>query len=157
MITRILKSSLMAVISLCITSCSLPAIRANDMLPMTNLYTSMDVNEELNGAIALGQISVDKGRGGSAYAQITAKEFRDALTNALLMAGYAKRGNGKPLYLLNANILNIDYPLMGISMKVTSKIHYLLKSTEDNSVVYNETLVLPYTANLVNHLMGLKD
>ncbi len=136
---------LAALVIVLLTSACAPPLPAGDMMPMSQVYSQTPVNSILERKIALGQVSVDESTS-SQTAPVSKEVYREALQNTLLTANYATRGDDKPLYTLDARLLELDVPMFGFSMDASAKAEYKLKRTDSNAVVFSKVINLPYHA-----------
>jgi len=99
-----------------------------------------------NSALA-SSISIDSVVGGKNTnplwtSQISNGDFEAALRDSLIAAGlYESIGD----YKLEARLISVQQPLIGIALTVTTTVEYTLRRA-DGTQVFNETIVSPYTA-----------
>lgn len=99
-------------------------------------------------------ISLDLISGGtetSAFlnSEIDGRTFKDAVKESLKAQGlYSEKGS----YKLGIKILAVDQPMMGLDMKVTTVIEYILKRS--GKQIFKETITAPFTATFGDHIYG---
>lgn len=77
--------------------------------------------------------------------------FSHAVKTSLELQGlYADAGQ----YLLDVTLLEVDQPLLGINMEVTTHVRYVLTRANDGAVVFDETIVAPHTATMGDAFVG---
>jgi len=104
------------------------------------------------------EISVTSVKGGRKTTSVTGPEisnedFLGALKNSLSKHGLLASEKGK--YNLNARLVRVDKPAFGVDMTVTTHIKYMLTNM-DNDVLYNKTIIAPYTATMGDAFAGAK-
>ncbi len=101
---------------------------------------------------------VDEGVGGRETnamdaSKIDNKSFKAALVSSLLTAGLLGEGPGAR-YKVAATLLQLEQPMGGIDMTVTSKIRYTVTDTKKGVVVFEEEVVASHTAHLGDAAIG---
>lgn len=129
------------------------------MQPMPQVYQQIPVNDELQGAVKLGDVRLADNLGGMTLAMnmdtsIEQKDYRKALETALAGANMAAASGSREKYVLDANLMALDIPFALIKVTVKSTAHYQLRRVDDNRIVMNETLKLSYTATFSEALDG---
>lgn len=105
-------------------------------------------------------ISVDSVFGGEKTnplwtSEIGNEQFREALVLSLRNAGLLKR-DGEAEYELSATLLEVEQPLFGISLTVTTRIKYLLVAREGRKLLFEEEIVAPYTATFQDSALAIE-
>lgn len=59
-------------------------------------------------------------------------------------------------YQLNVDMLNVDQPLLGFDMTVTTRIRYRLVDSETGQAVIDEVILAPYTATAGQAFLGVE-
>jgi len=129
---------------LLLSACAQP-LPVGNMLPMTQVYSQIPANPALERKISVGDVVIDEATA-SQIAPVTPEIYREALQNALLTANFATRASDSPKYILDARLLELDVPMFGFSMDASAKAQYQLKRADNNAVLVNETITLPYHA-----------
>lgn len=107
--------------------------------------------EELKNNIALSSTTGGSGTNPLWTSQISNDSYSAALRQALSSQGLMS-DNGK--YTLAVKMLKVDQPLFGFDMTVTTHVQYTLTDTAKNSIVFNETVIAPYTATTGDAFVG---
>lgn len=119
-----------------------PALKGTEMMPKSAVYDSLS-SGVLNRNISLGTVTAKESAGGLT-APVTSQQYQEALILALRQAGwYNSSGNGR--FLLDANISEIDQPLIGFNFTVKSQAEYTLTEQKSGKVRYHDKLTLPCT------------
>ena len=104
------------------------------------------------------QIAVREATGGSDTnpmwtAEIGTSEFERALEQSLNAAGLgAPRQAGR--YYVTADLTNVDKPLLGFNMTVTTKVRYIVVERQSGKTVFDRVEEIPYTATLGDAVLG---
>ena len=59
-------------------------------------------------------------------------------------------------FRLEANMINLQQPMIGVDMTVTSKIRYRLTRVADNTVVFEREITAPFTAAFSSSFYGVE-
>ncbi|WP_246506209.1 hypothetical protein [Kistimonas asteriae] len=104
------------------------------------------------------QVSVNEVVGGEETnpawtSEISNEMFKSALKESLEMQGlYAEEGK----YVLTADLIEVDQPMFGLDFTVTTHIQYKLTDTQTNNIVFEKTVVAPYTATVNDAFYGVE-
>ncbi|WP_316015446.1 hypothetical protein [Roseobacter sp. HKCCA0434] len=83
--------------------------------------------------------------------EISGQDFGTALQSALADAGmYAPDGD----YSLEARLVSVEQPMIGIALTVTTTVEYNLRDA-NGSIVFSETIATPYTAQFSEAFMAV--
>ena len=82
-------------------------------------------------------------------------EFASALKNSLRATGLLAAGPAAH-YTLSAQLIEIDQPFVGINMTVSAKVSYTVIEQSSGKMLWQQTLVTPYTALFGDSLYGLE-
>lgn len=85
--------------------------------------------------------------------QIDNESFSGAVKQSLLAQGLLS-DNGK--YKLEVEMLKVQQPFLGLDMKVTTSVQYILTDIKSKSIVLDEIVVAPYTATFNDAFAGIK-
>ncbi len=102
------------------------------------------------------QVSVNEVRGGKETnpmwkSQISNESFTFALKRSLETQGlYANEGK----YILTVDIIDVDQPLFGPDMTVTTHIKYELTDRQSNSILFKKMILASYTATMTDAIIG---
>ena len=148
------KFKLSAVLITCtvLFGCASGAKVENMSVKSGELSTKYD--RALSDGIKITDVSGGKKTNPAWTSEISSEAFSEALKNSLVAENiYLSDGR----YSLTAELLKVKQPALGISMKVTTHIRYILSDTKKNdSVLLDQTLVVPYTATLGDAFVGTK-
>lgn len=104
-------------------------------------------NTKLANNISISSVSGGHETNPLLASSINDENFEIALKDSLKEAHlYQKLNDGT--YQLNAHLVKLDKPLIGINLKVTCQVHYTLKDKTKNNVIYNKDITSDYTATM---------
>jgi hypothetical protein len=130
-----------------LTGCATPS----DFNAMTYIPQESNIcHSSLKRDISVGEVS-----GGYASintSQISNDDFKKALENSLLIAGL-KTQPANANYRLNAKMIKLKQPLIGIDATVSYTVNYILIS-KHNNIIYNKNISSSYTAKFSEALMA---
>jgi hypothetical protein len=145
----------MILISL-LAACAAPA-RTDQMVPAS---LAQDASTTLQTSPLKAQVAVGSVAGGSDTnplwtSQVGTGEFRGALTAAISKFGLQSTGS-PARYTLDASLLSLVQPMMGLDMTVTSTVLYKLQDTRQKVVVFEQHVVMPHTATFGDAFAGVE-
>jgi len=85
-------------------------------------------------------------------AQVSNADFQTALTDSLAAAGYMGT-EGRPMSV-TASMIDLNQPMMGLDMSVTSRVRYTVKQGE--RIVFDDTIAATGTATMSEAFMGVE-
>jgi hypothetical protein len=85
-------------------------------------------------------------------AQVSNSDLKTALEGSLAAAGYMG-SDGRPM-IVTANMVELNQPMIGLDMSVTSRIQYSV--TSDGRVVFNDTVSATGTATMGEAFAGVE-
>lgn len=139
-------------LALGVSACT-PPLEAGNMTPMTQVYSQIPANPELEHKVKLGQVTVYD-QAGAGIAPVTPDIFREALQSALLTSNFGVRGGAEEKYVLDAHLLALDVPMFGFDMTAAATARYVLRTADGSETVIDKTLSLPYTAEFAEAFDG---
>lgn len=117
-------------------------------------YT-ISTNNKYYNAISIENISGGKETNPMLTSKVNNTAFKSALENSLAAYGILNE-SGKGKYILDAELLALEQPIIGFSFTVDSVVAYKMKKASNNSVVYNETIKAAGTAKMGDSLIGVE-
>jgi hypothetical protein len=150
----IFKSVFILLLALSLSACASGA----NVAPMTVGGTPelmASTQTPAKSAIALGKVD----GGSDTYAlwksNVSTENFRLALKNSLENNAFLAQDQGR--YKLDATLTNLDQPVLGgFDMTVTAYVQYRIEELSTNKVMFNETIVTPYTANFSDSFLAVE-
>ena len=102
--------------------------------------------------LALSSVSGGEDTNAAWTSEISDVAFSDAIKESLLEQGlFSEKGK----YQLSAKIVDVEQPLFGLDMTVTTKVNYTLTDTLSGKVVLDEVVVAPHTATFGDAFSGV--
>jgi hypothetical protein len=80
--------------------------------------------------------------------------FREALVESLRAAGLLSGGPSAPL-AVQARLVQLDQPFIGLDMTVTSVVHYTVKDVRSGAVLVDEDVTAQHTAKMSEAFVGV--
>ena len=137
---KLVKLILTFVVCTSVWGCAVVAQKEN-MIARSN---EKSYSEEIQNNITLGEVFVAKYSKMTLVPMISTESFAVAVEESLKAQGlYSDDGK----YRLKVNMFEVDWPLIGINHEVTTQTQYTLTSTEDETVIFDETITAIHTAN----------
>ncbi len=115
---------------------------------------SSNYDRALSDGVKIGDVTGGKKTNPAWTSEISSEAFSEALKESLVSENiYLSNGR----YSLSAELLKVKQPVLGINMKVTTHIKYVLIDTQnEDSILLDETLVVPYTATIGDAFVGVQ-
>lgn len=108
----------------------------------------------LGNRIAVSDVGGGKQTNPLWTSQVSNENFDAALKASLKAAGLLSGPDGR--YKLSANLLDLQQPVFGLALTVTSTVRYVLTDSTTGKVLLQENIVLPYTAGFGDSAMAIK-
>jgi hypothetical protein len=116
--------------------------------------TTISANSNLRQAVAIGQVSnvreTDWFFGPGVLSSDFAEALRLSLSVRTMLALHDER------FRLEANMIDLQHPIMGFDVTVTSKIRYRLTRVADNTIVFEREITAPFTTAFSSRRAGLE-
>lgn len=110
---------------------------------------------ELQGAVAIGVVSGEEETNPLWTSEVGNDAFRAALEQNLVRAGARARDEPSAAYRLDATIVGLDQPMMGLDAKVTSTVPYTMTPLAGGEPL--STLVIEsFTATFADAALGVE-
>jgi hypothetical protein len=87
---------------------------------------------------------------------VSSQDFEKALENSLRAYGFLADDPAKAKNEITANLQELQRPLAGLDVTVTSRVHYSAKSTADQKVIFDDVVAASGTAKLSDTLLGVQ-
>jgi hypothetical protein len=87
---------------------------------------------------------------------VSSEDFEKALENSLRAYGFLADDPKSAKTEITANLQELQRPLAGLDMTVTSRVHYSAKSTADQKVIFDDVVAASGTAKLSDTLLGVQ-
>ena len=145
-----------AAVALCISvaGCATAANPGAMMVPVSE-DTIIAENSVLREAVSLAGVAGGKETSPLWKSNISSDDFAEALRQSLA-ANAMLAGEGSGDYSLQAELVEVKQPVLGVDMAVTTSVKYTLTNVATGEVVFSDTITSPYTAKLSDALVGTK-
>ncbi len=110
----------------------------------------------LKEKVAIGSISGGSGTNPLWVSKVSNDDFRGALEGSLRQGALLAPADSQALYTLNSVMLELDQPLVGFDMKVTSAVRYELRSKTGGELLWEDTIKAGYTATTSDAFLGVE-
>jgi len=90
--------------------------------------------------------------------QVSSRDFQVALEDSILHYGvFSKvvKGGGAD-YRLDVTLVRLQQPLVGFNMTVTATVDWRLADTKSGRILWEKTIVSPYTAQINAAFLGVE-
>ena len=87
---------------------------------------------------------------------VSSEDFQKALESSLRAIGFLADDPATAKAEITANLQDLQRPLIGLDMSVTSKIRYSAKSTADQKIVFDDVVAATGTATVGDALLGVQ-
>ncbi|GIC79073.1 hypothetical protein [Moritella sp. F3] len=102
--------------------------------------------------LALSSVTGGEDTNAAWTSEISDVAFSDAIKESLLEQGlFSEKGK----YQLSARIVDVEQPLFGLDMTVTTKVKYTLTDTVSGKVILDEAVEAPHTATFGDAFSGV--
>lgn len=81
-------------------------------------------------------------------------QFTNAVKLSLSAHGLLSSSGGR--YKLAIHMINVDQPIFGLDMTVTTHVRYTLYDSQTKTKVFDETIIAPYTATFSDAFLGME-
>lgn len=147
---RLLLAS--ALIALC-AGCASPA-QISGMSVAADQAMATGHNSSLQHNVQVSEVNGGDKTNPLWTSEIEGSDFGTALKQSLANANLL--GDVSAPYLLRANLLRVDQPIIGFSFEVTSEVEYTLVESRTSNVLWREIIRTPFTAGMGDSLIGIK-
>lgn len=141
---------LAAVLSLAASGCATGATAAG--MTITPMELVKPTNQAALRAVGVAGVAGGTETNPAWTSQVSDTEFKAALVESLRLAGLLAEGPAR--YALKASLVSLQQPMFGLDMTVTANVHYEVTDTRTGAVVWQEGVVLPYTATVGDAFVG---
>ena len=107
---------------------------------------SETASAELRNAISIGSVAGGEPTNPLWTSEVGNAEFRAALESSLRNYGILAEGSPGG-YVLDATLVNLQQPLFGLAMEVTSTATYHLEAQNSQKTSFDDTVITSYTAS----------
>lgn len=106
------------------------------------------------GAISLGTVTGGRETNPFGRSQVSDEDFRAALAQSLAASRLTAAGAGR--YRLDAELVELDQPLIGLDITVTARVRYTLTPANGGAPRFDQMVETPYTAAFGEDVYGVE-
>ena len=114
------------------------------MLAPNTAQTTISANSNLREAVGIGQVSGGRETNPLLVSDVSSSDMAEALRLSLSVRTMLAIRDER--FRLEANMINLQQPMIGANMTVTSKVRYRLTRVTDNAIVFEREITAPFTA-----------
>jgi len=151
--TRKLGPLALLVLALGLSACASGA-KPGAMLAPNTAQTTISPNSNLRDAVGIGQVSGGRETNPLWMSDVSSSDLAEALR--LSLSARTMLAIRDERFRLEATMINLQQPILGIDMTVTSKIRYRLTRLSDNTVVFDREITAPFTAAFSSSFYGVE-
>lgn len=152
-LTRQFMPLALLVLALGLSACASGA-KPGAMLAPNTPQTSISANSNLREAVGIGQASGGRETNPMWMSDVSSSDLAEALR--LSLAARTMLAIRDERFKLEASMINLQQPMMGIDMTVVSKIRYRLTRVADNAIVFEREITAPFTAAFSSSFYGVE-
>ena len=141
------------VLALGLSACASGA-KPGAMMAPNAAQTTISANSNLREAVGMGQVSGGRETNPLLVSDVSSSDMAEALR--LSLSARTMLAIRDERFRLEANMINLQQPMMGLDMTVTSKVRYRLTRLSDNTIVFEREITAPFTAAFSSSLIGVE-
>lgn len=154
---KYLKTTLIGALilsALTLTGCATAA--RSDAMVASSVVAPIAANasKKLLGNIAISDVTGGTSTNPMWVSKVGGPEFEKALEASLRGSGFLSANRQSGDYKLVADLREVNQPMIGIDMTVTSSVEYQLIERATGKNIYRETISAPYTAKMSDSFLG---
>ncbi|MCA3276389.1 MAG: hypothetical protein ING26_12800 [Roseomonas sp.] len=124
------------------------------MLAPNTPQTTISANSSLREAVAIGQVSGGRETNPLWVSDVSSADLAEALRLSLAARSMITIRNER--FRLEASMLNLQQPMMGVDMTVTSRISYRVIRVADSTIAFEREITAPFTAAFSSSFYGVE-
>jgi hypothetical protein len=150
-----LKVSALAVALLSLTACATASL-PSQMVPAQGAITPASANDRGYQNMRVGAVSGGSDTNPLWMSNVSNGDFKTALEASLRSVNYLSDDSSKAQLEVSASIVDLQRPLAGLDMSVTSTIRYTAKPVDGGPALFDDTIAATGTATLSDALLGVE-
>lgn len=147
------KILITAAAAFCLTACA-TASQPGAMVPAVSADSIVTSQSKLFEAVTVAPVNGGKKTNPLWTSEVSNEDFAEALRQSF--AAHAMLATDSGDYRLDAELVKLKQPVMGIDMSVTSDVKYTLTNTATGAVVFEDVISKKYTAKMSDAFVGVK-
>lgn len=146
---------LLIISTLILTACASPARVEKMAIPSDDAASKYSGDTPLKDNITVYSVTGGESTNPMWTSEIASDDFKKALVMSLEIAKLLSKDNKNGKYFLDAKMIEVDQPIFGASLTVTSTIKYTL-TDRNNKIILDETIETPYTATMGDAFLAVE-
>ena len=141
---------------LVLSACGSPGVATSrDLMPQFDFYDQVDANT-FKRSIVIESVTVSDAVRGKipGHIDVSSDALHGALRDALRYSELYEKGE-RASYVLTAQLLDLQQPTIGFNLTASSTIHYSLRHTATDQIVFEETINIPCSKTTNDAFDGL--
>ena len=114
--------------------CATPATQQAMIINKSDIKITEDQKTKLKGTVEVVSVTGGKETNPLWTSQVDSKTFKGALEDSLTLVGY-KSQDKNPKFKIDANLLELDQPLFGLTLSVKSHVNYTVNYENKSQVI----------------------
>lgn len=147
------KIIILTAAALSLTACA-TASQPGAMVPSISAQSIVSSQSNLFEAVSVGPVNGGKNTNPLWASKVSNEDFEEALRQSF--AAHAMLATDSGDYRLDAELVKLKQPMMGIDMSVTSDVKYTLTNVATGAVVFEDIISEKYTAKMSDAFVGVK-
>lgn len=139
--------------ALSLTACA-TASQPGAMVPSVSAQSIVSPQSKLFESVTVGPVGGGKKTNPLWTSEVSDEDFAEALRQSF--AAHAMLATDSGDYRLDAELMKLKQPVMGIDMSVTSDVKYTLTNVATGAVVFEDVISKKYTAKMSDAFVGVK-
>jgi hypothetical protein len=146
---KLIKIALILTAAIYVTGCASGAKKEN----MTYQGEQKAYSEDIKQSVGLSDVSGGEKTNPAWTSEISGEAFSGAVRDSLQAQGLLSDAG---IYKLSVKLIEVEQPMFGLDLEVTTHVQYTLTNSTDNSVVFDELIVAPHTATFGDSFAAVK-
>ena len=148
-----LKTTASLALAIILVGCASPA-RIDQMSLGAREVSTIKVAEPMRSNVAIRAVTGGKDTNPLWVSNVGSADFERALEASLKAVGLLAADRQSGRYQVTAHLANLEQPLLGFDMTVTSTVNYVVSERATGKEVYKRSVVVPYTAKMGDAFVG---
>lgn len=154
-VTRAVKMAALSAGLLSLTACATASL-PSQMVPAPGAIAPAAASDGAYQRVRVGAVSGGSETNPLWMSNVSNNDFRAALESSLRGVNYLSDDPAKANLEVTASIVDLQRPLAGLDMSVTSKIRYTAKPVDGGPTVFDDTVAATGTAKFGDALLGVE-
>lgn len=149
---KIRTIAIMAAAAYLVSACASGA-NPTAMVPDVTAANQIGMSSPLYEEVSVGNVSGGRETNPLWTSQVSSEDFAEALRRSF--SAHAMLATDTGTYRLDAELVELNQPFMGINMTVNSTVQYTLTNVQTGEVVYDQLIAENHTATVGDAFVGV--